>query len=135
LDKLKRVLKMAVPFHEAKALLKSMFPAMDEATIGEMLRDNGGHMERTCEQLLAFFDTDANRDSDGGRDRAHQGAKRELFSLNFRSTFAHFLVHSVFSSPGGAQGGGMAQGDGKEGGSSPHIRFGPPQIQVLCNLI
>jgi hypothetical protein len=29
----------------------------------------------------------------------------------------------------------MAQGDGKEGGSSPHIRFGPPQIQVLCNLI
>lgn len=55
---------MAVPFHEAKALLKSMFPAMDEATIGEMLRDNGGHIEHTCEQLLAFFDTDAN--SGGG---------------------------------------------------------------------
>ena len=27
------------------------FPALDEDTIGEMLRDNGGHMERTCEQV------------------------------------------------------------------------------------
>ena len=90
---------MAVPFNEAKALLKSMFPAMDEATIGEMLRDNGGHMERTCEQLLAFFETDGcsgggTGDSDGVRDRAHQGAKLELFWLIFRSTFGHFLVLS-----------------------------------------
>ena len=87
---------MAVPFNEAKALLKSMFPAMDEATIGEMLRDNGGHMERTCEQLLAFFETDGTSGGtgDSGRDNAHQGAKLELFWLNFRSTFGHFLVLS-----------------------------------------
>ena len=27
------------------------FPAMDQETIGDMLRENGGHMERTCEQV------------------------------------------------------------------------------------
>jgi hypothetical protein len=28
---------------------------MDEETLGDMLRDNGGHMERTCEQVQNTF--------------------------------------------------------------------------------
>jgi hypothetical protein len=36
---------------------------MDEETLGDMLRDNGGHMERTCEQVLHMLYERQGRDN------------------------------------------------------------------------
>eukprot|EP00286_Rhodomonas_abbreviata_P018620 CAMPEP_0181298614 /NCGR_PEP_ID=MMETSP1101-20121128/5880_1 /TAXON_ID=46948 /ORGANISM="Rhodomonas abbreviata, Strain Caron Lab Isolate" /LENGTH=269 /DNA_ID=CAMNT_0023403655 /DNA_START=69 /DNA_END=875 /DNA_ORIENTATION=+ len=45
---------MSVSFEDAKSTLHSMFPAMDEETIGDILREHNGHMERAVEVLLTF---------------------------------------------------------------------------------
>ena len=75
-----------------------------------MLKDNGGHMERTCEQLLAFFDAAA----------VHSGGNSEASD--------HGRAQDRLGVDGS---GGSGVDDGESGGerAGPQIRFGPPQIQ------
>jgi hypothetical protein len=43
---------MSVSFDDAKKTLHSMFPAMDEETIGDILRQQNGHMESAVEVFM-----------------------------------------------------------------------------------
>ncbi len=45
---------MSVSFDDAKKTLHSMFPAMDEETIGDILRQQNGHMESAVEVGTCF---------------------------------------------------------------------------------
>ena len=44
-----------ITYDDALASLMAMFPDMDTDTIATVLRDHGGHMERTIDALLVMF--------------------------------------------------------------------------------
>ena len=44
-----------ISYDDALANLMAMFPDMDTETIAVVLRDHGGHMERTIDALLVMF--------------------------------------------------------------------------------
>ena len=46
---------MSVSFDEAKKTLHSMFPVMDEETIGDILRQQNGHMESAVEVKISLI--------------------------------------------------------------------------------
>lgn len=44
-----------ISYDDALASLMAMFPDVDTDTINTVLRDHGGHMERTIDALLVLF--------------------------------------------------------------------------------
>jgi hypothetical protein len=83
----------------------------------EILQDNGGHMERTCEQLLSFFDADAADGGQGSGNAIVRGSQDQGIRAGAGSN--------------GHQSSQADEGDipGGRGSGGPQIRFGPPQIK------
>mmetsp|Transcript_62232 Transcript_62232/g.166984 ORF Transcript_62232/g.166984 Transcript_62232/m.166984 type:complete len:160 (+) Transcript_62232:46-525(+) len=113
---------MSVTFEDAKKTLHSMFPAIDDETIGDILKQQNGHMESAVEILLNFCGEGSAAPAQPPREQPRQAApSRQSPPVRPRAAPAATADDEAFPAPsadfltigrytsGGRSGGGYSQ--------------------------